>query len=186
MAALKEFAELTYSAGQKINAEAIEMLFDRKYPKYEIMDYLRNYLAYDKHDIYHGEADYIVKMTDRGHVQIVNDPVYGGTYLHQLVVARALDLTIDKLKDRQYIIHHINTIKDCNELNNLYIFYDKASHIAFHQLLKKDSNADIKEFNNNYITSLLKNADDEEKIRINQYLTDVDKLQEVQEMYEDK
>ena len=179
MKEIQEFAELTYIAGQKINANAIQMLYEGKYTKFEIMNYLKNYLGYEKNEIYHGEAEYIVKMP-RGHVQILNDDFYNNTYLHQLVIARALDISVEELKDRNYVIHHVDTIKDNNDLSNLYIFIDKASHIAFHMLLKKDDNADIREFNRNYITSLMKKGDEQEKLRINKYLTDLDKLEQIQ------
>ena len=77
---------------------------------------------------------------------------------------------------QKYIVHHIDEDKSNNDIENLWIFYNQALHQAYHQVIKKDANVDIKEFTLEYIDNIAddKNADD-----IKLYLQILDKLKGV-------
>lgn len=171
---IENYSKVQIQNADLIRPKFIQLALDNKYTLPEIMDYLKNYLGLKQKQIFHGEADYIVKM-DRGHIQIINDPIYGGCYWHQIEMARSLDVDVKTIS--KYIIHHKNMVKDINNIDNLWLFPDRAIHLAFHQLLKKNPDADIEQFTKDYIEDIL-NVDNMEVMK--RYLKLLDKLQEVQ------
>jgi len=135
-----------------IRIKSIAVMLENKYAMYEIMQYIKQDLGISKDKIFHGEADYIVKLP-RGHIQLVNDLYFNNCYLHQYIISMELDIPMEQIQ--KYIIHHLNMQKDTNDINNLWIFYDQASHQAYHQLLKKGIIQDIKQFTMDYMEDIL-------------------------------
>ncbi|NMM61179.1 hypothetical protein HBE96_00360 [Clostridium sp. P21] len=168
---IENYCKIQIENNDKIRVKSVAVTLSQKYALYEIMQYIKQDLGITEDKIWHGDADYIFKMT-RGHVQIVSDLYFNTSYMHQYVICKELGLGIEQVK--KYIIHHIDQDKSNNNIDNLWLFCDKSSHMSFHQLLKKDVNADIKEFNSNYIESILDNSNKED---IKKYLEVVDKLE---------
>jgi hypothetical protein len=79
---------------------------------------------------------------------------------------------------QKYIIHHQDQDKGNNSILNLWIFFDIASHIAYHQAIKH-GDINIKEFTLNYVDSIM-NKDNVEEIR--QYLEILDKLEKAKKI----
>ena len=64
--------------------------------------------------------------------------------------------------------------KGNNNISNLWIFFDRAIHLSYHQAIKHNPNIDIKQFTENYIESIIT---DKNSMEIKQYLKILDKLQ---------
>lgn len=153
-------------------------LLSQKYATYEVMQYIKRDLKISKDKIFHGEADYIIKLSEkRGHIQLVNDLYFNNCYLHQYVIVKMLGVEMEQVQ--KYIIHHLDFIKDNNDISNLWIFYDQASHMGYHQGIKH-GDIDIKEFNKNYIESIINSQN---AMEIKEYLQVVQALEQVQKNY---
>ena len=137
----------------KIRVKSLACMLESQYALYEIMSYIKEELGIESKYIYHAEANYIHEM-QRGHVMLCNDLYFEGVYLHQYILAQELGIKIEDI--RRYTIHHIDFNKSNNDINNLWIFYDGSSHILYHQLLKRDAAANIKEFTLDYLEGILK------------------------------
>ena len=95
-----------------------------------------------------------------GHLQM-ND--FYNCYLHQYIISKELQISIQEVKE--YCIHHINRNKVDNELTNLWIFFDGATHMLYHSYLNDgdvgDSLDDIYLFSLEQSEIDLKNLNDE-------------------------
>lgn len=158
--------------GEKIHIKTLGIMLDDRYSCNEVITYIKNDLGIDLKYIFHGEADYIVKLP-RGHVQLTNmDIYYPNIYLHQYVIHKELNVEIDEVQ--KYIIHHIDQNKGNNDISNLWIFYNQAVHQAYHQAIKHNPNIDIKQFTMDYVEGII-NKDNSKQIK--DYLDMLDKLQ---------
>ncbi|NFQ90236.1 hypothetical protein FDF89_13000 [Clostridium botulinum] len=155
---------------EKIRVKSLGILLEENIALYEILDYIKNDLKVDSSNIFHGEADYIVKLP-RGHYQLTNDLYFDRCYLHQYIVCKELNLGIEEVQ--KYIVHHEDMDKGNNDINNLWIFFDRAVHLSYHQAIKR-GDVDIKEFTMDYIKSTITDKNDTE---IKDYLGILDKLQ---------
>ncbi|MCH5138522.1 HNH endonuclease [Clostridiaceae bacterium UIB06] len=153
-----------------IRIKSVASTLSNKYALFEIMQYIKDDLKISEDKIWHGEAKYIVQLP-RGHFQLVNDIYFNNCYLHQYIITKELNIDIEQLQ--KYIVHHIDLDKSNNDISNLWIFPDVASHIAFHQAIKHNLPVDIKEFTENYVESII-NKDNVEEIK--QYLSVLEKL----------
>lgn len=167
---IRHYCKVQIKHNDLIRPKSIMCMLSKQYAAYEVMSYIKNDLSISEDKLYHGEADYIIKLP-RGHVQLVNDLYFDRCYLHQLVLYHELNVPMERLK--KYYIHHMNQIKDINSLDNLWVFYDCASHIAFHQALKHNSYIDIEKFCRDYVEEIL-SKNTEEPIR--EYLEILDLL----------
>ena len=168
---IKNYCKIQMEQGDLIRPKSVMCLLEDKYSVNEVITYIKNDLGIDLKYIFHGEADYIVKLP-RGHVQLVNDVYFNNCYLHQYVVAKELDLSIGEVQ--KYIVHHMDMDKGNNNISNLWIFFDRAIHLSYHQAIKHNPNIDIKQFTENYIESIIT---DKNSMEIKQYLKILDKLQ---------
>ena len=171
---LKSYVELL-EPGEKARIKYAMMYLKNKYACDEIMQYIKNDLGISQDRIWHGEAQYIITLP-RGHCQLVNDLYFNNCYLHQYNVCKELDIPIEQVQ--KYIIHHQDQDKGNNSILNLWVFFDIASHIAYHQGIKH-GDIDIKEFTLNYVDSIM-NKDNVEEIR--QYLEILDKLEKAKKI----
>ena len=117
---IKSYVELL-ELGEKARIKYVMMYLKNKYACFEIMQYIRS-LGITKDKIFHGEADYIVKLP-RGHVQLVNDLYFNNCYLHQYNVCKELNIDMEEVQ--KYIIHHSDQCKENNDISNLFIFYNQ-------------------------------------------------------------
>lgn len=161
---------------EKIHIKTLVIMLEQKYSCNEIIQYIRGVLKIDTKYIFHSEADYIIKLP-RGHIQLTNDLYFNNCYLHQYVVAKELDLDIKEVQ--KYIVHHEDMNKGNNNINNLWIFFDRAVHLSYHQAIKHNKDIDIKSFTMDYIESII---DNKNNIEVKQYLKILDKLLEVQKV----
>ena len=161
---LKNYCRNQIKNADKIRVKSLACMLENQYALYEIMSYIKEELGIEPKYIYHAEANYIHEM-QRGHVLLCNDLYFEGVYLHQYIIAQELGIKIEEI--RQYVIHHIDQNKSNNDISNLWIFYDGSSHILYHQLLKRDAGADIKEFTLDYLEGILKL---DNKLSIERYL----------------
>ena len=169
---IQNYCKVQIKNDDLIRVKSLVCLLDNKYALYEIIQYIRDILKIDNKYIWRGNLlNYIVKLP-RGHIQLVNDLYFNNCYLHQYIVLKELNLDIKQVQ--QYIIHHINQDKANNDINNLWIFYDRAVHLAYHQAIKRDPNIDIKQFTKDYIESIIT---DKNTLQIKQYLKILDKLE---------
>lgn len=172
---IKRYCDMKVRCGDQIRVKALAVLLDEKYCLYDIVNFIKNELKVPSECIWRGDiADYIITLP-RGHVQITgNDLYYPNKYYHQYVVSKELGIDIGDMEN--YIIHHIDQDKGNNAIENLFVFYDTSSHIAFHQALKHNADLDIRQFNEEYIDNVVneKNADS-----IKRYLQRLDTLMNV-------
>jgi len=149
---ISNYCKNQISNGDKIRVKALAVVLEEKYCLYEIMKYIKKDLNIDPKCIFHGEADYISKLP-RGHIQLVNDLFYDRDYLHQYIVTKELDIKREDVK--KYIIHHIDQEKQNNNISNLWIFFDAASHIEYHGIIDKGIKTDIHQFTMDYVDRIL-------------------------------
>lgn len=150
---IKRLCESKIKAEDLIRVKSISIVLEEKYCLHDILKYIKKDLGIKSNRIYWGtRANYVITLP-RGHVQIINDVHFNNKYYHQYVVTKELGLDIEEVD--KYIIHHIDENKGNNDINNLFIFYDTSSHIAFHQALKHNKNLDIEQFNNEYIDTII-------------------------------
>lgn len=168
---IKNYCKIQMEQGDLIRPKSVMCLLEDKYSVNEVITYIKNDLGIDLKYIFHGEADYIVKLP-RGHVQLVNDVYFNNCYLHQYIVHKELKINIVEVQ--KYIIHHIDQNKGNNDISNLWIFYNQAVHQAYHQAIKHNPNIDIKQFTMDYVESIIDNKNVTE---IKQYLEILDKLE---------
>jgi hypothetical protein len=175
---LENYCKIQMENNDLIRIKSIMCLLSQKYATYEVMQYIKRDLKISKDKIFHGEADYIIKLSEkRGHIQLVNDLYFNNCYLHQYVIVKMLGVEMEQVQ--KYIIHHLDFIKDNNDISNLWIFYDQASHMGYHQGIKH-GDIDIKEFNKNYIESIINSQN---AMEIKEYLQVVQALEQVQKNY---
>jgi hypothetical protein len=170
---IKKHCEVKIANGEQIRVKTVALMLGihEEYALYEIANYLKHDLNVDSKYIFRGEADYISTLP-RGHIQFTGmDLYYPNVYLHQYVVCKELNVDIGQVK--KYIVHHVDQNKGNNDISNLWLFYDIASHIAYHQAIKHGV-VDIKEFTEDYIESIL-DVDNQEEIK--QYIEVLEKLQ---------
>ncbi len=156
---IKNYCRNQIKNADKIRVKSLACMLESQYALYEIMSYIKEELGIESKYIYHAEANYIHEM-QRGHVMLCNDLYFDSVYLHQYILAQELGIKIEEI--RQYTIHHIDLNKSNNDINNLWVFYDASSHIAYHMLLKRDAKADIKEFTLDYAEGILDLANKQE------------------------
>ena len=168
---IQNYCKVQIKNDDLIRVKSLACLLNDKYALCEIIQYIKNDLKIDNKYIFHSEANYIVKLP-RGHIQLVNDLYFNNCYLHQYIVLKELNLDIKQVQ--QYIIHHIDQNKANNDINNLFIFYDRAVHLAYHQAIKHDPDTNIKQFTKDYIESIIT---DKNTLQIKQYLKILDKLE---------
>jgi len=168
---IENYCLVQMEQGDLIRPKSVMCLLEDKYAVCEVLQYIRNDLGIDNKYIWRGNTtNYIIELP-RGHIQLINDVYFNNCYLHQYVICKELDLDIKEVQ--KYIIHHIDQNKGNNDISNLWVFYDIASHIAYHQVLKH-GDVDIKQFTENYIESIINNKNVTE---IKQYLEILDKLE---------
>lgn len=168
---IENYCLVQMEQGDLIRPKSVMCLLEDKYSVNEVITYIKEGLKVPQDKIFHGEADYIVKLP-RGHVQLVNDVYFNNCYLHQYIVHKELKINIVEVQ--KYIIHHIDQNKGNNDISNLWIFYDTGSHIAYHQAIKHNPNIDIKQFTMDYIEGIIT---DKNVTEIKQYLEILDKLE---------
>ena len=171
---IQNYCKIQKDNNDLIRVKSLSALLGGKYACFEIMQYIRS-LGVPKDKIFHGEADYIVTLP-RGHVQLVNDLYFNNCYLHQYNICKSLDVEMEQVQ--KYIIHHQDQDKGNNDISNLFIFYNQAIHMAYHQAIKH-GDIDIKEFTLNYVDSIM-NKDNVEEIR--QYLEILDNLEKAKKI----
>lgn len=171
---IKKHCEVKVKNGEKIYIKTLANMLsiDEKYAMFEIMKYIKNDLHIPVDKIFHGEANYIIKLSEkREHYQLVNDLYFNNCYWHQYVIYQELGVSMEEVQ--KYIIHHISQEKEDSSLENLWIFYKQAVHMAFHQALKHNPNIDIEEFTRDYVEEIL---DKDNAGEVQKYLEILDKL----------
>ena len=91
-------------------------------PKRIIKEYLEQEGFYTKYK-YYGEV--------HGHIQYID---YYSAYAHQYIVSRELKEDIFTIK--RYYVHHKNGSKTDNQFENLWLFFDNATHQFYHSQKK--------------------------------------------------
>lgn len=159
--------------GEQVRVKYILMQLKEKYACYELINYVRD-KGFSNEQIFYGNSEYLSAMTSQ-HKILSNDLYFKDEYQHRYVVAKELNIEIEQIKE--YLIHHKNGLPEDNDIMNLFICYDIASHVAYHQAIKHNSNIDIKEFTLEYIEKITTkdNVDD-----MKDYLKILDKLEKVQ------
>lgn len=171
---IKKRCELRLKGGQTIRAALITLRLKEKYCVGEVLEYIKNELKIPLDKIWRGETANYMWTLPRGHIQFSSQDVFfKNKYYHQYVIAKELDLEMAEVE--KYVIHHIDENKSNNDIENLFIFYDTASHIAFHQAKKHDENIDINVFNEDYIDKLLSKCGNNNAEDIKRYLQVLDK-----------
>ena len=129
---IKRYCDIKVKSGDQIRVKALAVLLDEKYCLYDIVNFIKNELKVPTECVWRGDiAEYIITLP-RGHVQITGSDLYfANKYYHQYVISK--EFGIDILDVEKYIIHHIDQDKGNNSIENLFVFYDTSSHIAFHQ-----------------------------------------------------
>lgn len=173
---IEGYCKIQITNGDLIRPKSVMCLLEDKYSVNEVTTYIKEVLKVSQDKIFHGEADYIVKLP-RGHYQLTNDVFFNNCYLHQYVVAKELDLDIVEVQ--KYIIHHEDMDKGNNNINNFWIFYDQASHQAYHQAIKH-GDVNIKQFTMDYIESIIT---DKNVVEVKNYLEILNKLQKIKNAY---
>lgn len=169
---IERYCKIQMEQGDLIRVKSLACLLEYKYCLCEILQYIKEALKVDSKYIWRADSSYTIKLP-RGHIQFTGmDLYYPNIYYHQYVVAKELDLDIVEVQ--KYIIHHIDQNKGNNNISNLWIFYDTACHIAYHQAIKHNPNIDIKQFTMDYIEGII-NKDNSKQIK--DYLDMLDKLQ---------
>lgn len=168
---IENYCKIQMEQGDLIRVKSIMCLLEDKYSCSEVITYIKKDLKVPQDKIFHGEADYIIKLP-RGHYQLTNDIYFDRCYIHQYIVCKELDLDIEEVQ--KYIIHHIDQNKGNNDIDNLWIFYDQAIHQAYHQSLKHNTNIDIRQFTMDYTESIIT---DKNVTEIKDYLNILDRLE---------
>lgn len=168
---IKNYCKLQMENEELIRVKSLASLLSKKYALFEIMQYIKEDLKITQDKIFYGVADYIVKLP-RGHIQLTNDLFFDRCYLHQYILCQELELDMEQIQE--YVIHHIDQDKGNNDIENLWTFYDVASHTAYHQAIKHNTDINIKEFTENYVESII-NKDNAARIR--KYLEILDRLE---------
>lgn len=165
---IKNYCKVQLEAEEQIRIKSIARLLEEHYALYEILEYIIKELGIDKKDIWRGTSlKYTSAMTSQ-HIVLCNDLYFNNCYLHQYIISKGFNIPMEQVQ--QYVIHHIKTKAD-NSINDLFPFYDIASHIIWHGLLKKEIDINIKEFSFDYVNGLLEHTTDEsEVIKIEKYL----------------
>ena len=149
------------------------MQLKEKYACYELINYVRD-KGFSNEQIFYGNSEYLSTMASQ-HKILSNDLYFKDEYQHRYIVVKELNIEIEQIE--KYLIHHKNGLPWDNDIMNLFICYDIASHVAYHQAIKHNSNIDIKEFTLEYIEKITTkdNVDD-----MKDYLKILDKLEKVQ------
>lgn len=169
---IKNYCKIQMEHKELIRPKAIACLLEGKYSLCEILQYIKNYLGIDNKYIWRGNTtDYIITLP-RGHVQLTNDVFFNNCYLHQYIVAKELNISMEEVQ--KYIIHHQDQDKGNNNIDNLFIFYDRAVHLSYHQTIKHNPNIDIKQFTMDYVDSIIT---DKNATEIKDYLEILGKLE---------
>lgn len=169
---IENYCLVQMEQGDLIRPKSVMCLLEDKYAVCEVLQYIREGLKIDNKYIWRGNTtNYIIELP-RGHIQLINDVYFNNCYLHQYVICKELDLDIKEVQ--KYIIHHQDMDKGNNNISNLWVFYDIASHIAYHRVYKHDKDIDIKKFTMDYIEGII-NKDNSKQIK--DYLDMLDKLQ---------
>lgn len=166
--------------GDLIYIKLIAPLLSQEYCLYEIYTYVTSDLAISSDRIRKSNSDYIARQP-LGYLQFSSCyPYFPHKYWHQYVLSKELQVDIDLIS--KYIIHHVDEDKTNNDIDNLFIFYDKASHKMWHKISKYDETIDIKTFNNEYIDDLI---DKENAESVKGYLRVLDKKNTYQSLLQD-
>ena len=134
-----------YNKGVKINriAKAVDE------PIFVVKEYMESMGAEIK-----GQYYYQV----HGHIQLTD---YYNSYLHQYIMSKELGISIQDVK--KYCIHHVDGNKLDNNITNLWVFFDGATHMLYHSMSEEVGNS----LDELYIFTLdqtevdLKNIDDD-------------------------
>lgn len=166
---IKNYCQVQIENKELIRVKSLMCLLDKQYATGEIIEYIREDLKVPKDKIFHGEAFY-TSVLPRGHIQLSNqDLYYPNCYLHQYVVSMELDIPMEEVQ--KYVVHHVDMNKANNSIDNLFIFYDVASHTAYHMAIKHGK-IDMYNYARDYIDSII-NKDNATAVK--EYLKILDK-----------
>ena len=172
-ARIRHYCKNQIENGKQIKVKSLACVLRGKYALYEITNYITKDLHINSGKIWRVNSDYLRQMP-RGHWQLTTQDLYfSNCYLHQYIVLKELGIEIKQVK--KYIIHHIDMDKSNNNIENLFIFYNQASHLTYHMAINHNTDTDIEELNSDYIESILDSSNAKE---IKEYLLVLDKLKQ--------
>lgn len=163
-ASIKEYINRQIQNKEQIRIKYLAAILENQYAMYEIMDYIKNDLNISDDYILRCKNTYLCEA--HGHIRLSrSDVYYSNVYQHQYVVHKAFDIQMEVIG--KYIIHHIDSEKHNNDINNLWIFFNSALHREFHVELENNPNIAINKFTKNWIE---KNINNKNRIELIIYL----------------
>lgn len=145
---IKDYCNKQMQDKDKIRIKSLATTLENEYALYEIIDYIKNELNISDECIFRCKDTYLCEA--HGHVRLSRtDVYYSNAYQHQYNVHKALDIPMKVVG--KYIIHHIDSDKHNNDINNLWIFFNPALHREFHVELKNNPDVSISKFTKNWI-----------------------------------
>ncbi|MDR3594236.1 HNH endonuclease [Clostridium sp.] len=161
---VKEHCNSQIKNKDSIRIKSLAVMLENQYAMYELMDYIKNDLNISDDYIWRCKDTYLCET--HGHIRLSrSDVYYSNVYQHQYVVHKAFDIPMEVIG--KYIIHHIDSDKHNNNINNLWIFFNPSLHRAFHIELEKNPNISISKFTKNWIED---NINNENRIELTEYL----------------
>lgn len=156
-----------------IRVKSLASMLENQYAMYEIIEYIKNDLNISDSYIFRCKDTYLCET--HGHIRLSRTDVhYSNVYQHQYVVHKAFNISMEVVG--KYVIHHIDSDKHNNDINNLWIFFNPALHRAFHLKLEKNPDVSISKFTKNWIED---NIDKENRIELTRYLKLILKVENI-------
>lgn len=161
---IKEYCNKQIQDKDSIRVKSLASMLENQYAMYELIEYIKNDLNISDDYIWRCKDTYLCEA--HGHIRLSRTDVhYSNVYQHQYVVHKAFDIPMETIG--KYIIHHIDSDKHNNSINNLWIFYNSSLHRVFHIELEKTPNISISKFTKNWIED---NINNENRIELTRYL----------------
>lgn len=172
-AIIKGYCDSQIENKDQIRVKSLAVMLENQYAMYEIMDYIKNDLNISNDYIWRCKDTYLCET--HGHIRLSRTDVhYSNVYLHQYVVHKAFDISMEVVG--KYVIHHIDSRKHNNDVNNLWIFFNPALHRAFHLELERNPDVSISKFTKNWIED---NINKENRIELTRYLKLILKVENI-------